>query len=184
MTPEKILKRAAELEIGIWVEGNNIKCRGHGPIPPKMVEVLRAHKAELIAYLRSQEEAILANLDPTLFCAACRDQGTETPASLIGPNNTVYCQDHYNLLPSNWQQKAEMERVAEAYRKALPGWTVTVEPRSAPLGQRPHQEKEVHRDYWAEKEARLARTGYHERFKRDAERLMRHIPVWHPDEET
>lgn len=182
MTPsEKILQRAADLNITIWVENGNIKCCGRGAIPPKMVEVIRAHKTELIAHLKSLEDAMIAK-EPVL-CYACLNETepVETHARFVGPEDLMYCERHYNALPNDWR-KADLERYAEAMRQALPGWKVTVEPRCTlaehiQRGSHQRQEETNPEDYWAETHARLTRIGYYEQVERDMERIAQRVTL-------
>ena len=170
---EKILRRARELNIVIWLENDKIKCRGHGAVPPKMVEVLRANKAEIIAYLQSQEDAMEVS-EPDL-CVLCLDQNIETPACFVGPQDLMYCHNHYQTLPQDWR-KADLERYAAAMRLALPGWKVTVEPRrplAEHLQQRPSQEQK--RDYWAETQRKLTQQGYYGQVNRDLDTFRNRV---------
>jgi hypothetical protein len=79
----------------------------------------------------SQESAIPAQ--PAIsthgsLCALCLNEERETPASFVRPDGIMYCKFHYDGLPSEIY-RADMEVLAERYRRALPGWRVTVEAR-------------------------------------------------------
>ena len=60
------------------------------------------------------------------LCFACLNEDRETPASFVGPDDIMYCQSHYDGLPSEIH-RADMEVFAERCRQAFPGWKVTVE---------------------------------------------------------
>lgn len=79
ISAEKIVARARELNIVLWVEGGHLRVKGSGAVPPKMVDVLKANKAVLLAYLaEGNQEAIkrlpeneIFNLD---LCAPLPDR--------------------------------------------------------------------------------------------------------------
>jgi hypothetical protein len=60
------------------------------------------------------------------LCALCLNEERETPASFVRPDGIMYCKFHYDGLPSEIH-RADLEAAAEQYRRALPGWKVTVE---------------------------------------------------------
>jgi hypothetical protein len=62
------------------------------------------------------------------LCVLCLNEERETPASFVRPGGGRYCKFHYNGLPSE-VHRVDMEAIAERYRRALPGWKVTVEAR-------------------------------------------------------
>jgi DNA primase len=62
------------------------------------------------------------------LCFACLNEDRETPASFAGPDDIMYCKFHYNGLSSEIH-KADVEAVAERFRRAFPDWKVTVEAR-------------------------------------------------------
>jgi hypothetical protein len=69
------------------------------------------------------QSAISTNVS---LCSICLNEEKETPASFVRPDGSRYCKFHYDDLPSK-VHRADMEALAECYRRALPGWKVTVE---------------------------------------------------------
>jgi hypothetical protein len=60
VTPQAIVARARELEIALWQEGDSLKIKGKkGTVPPKMLEVVKANKPALLAYLKTQGEPVV-----------------------------------------------------------------------------------------------------------------------------
>jgi hypothetical protein len=70
------------------------------------------------------------------LCSLCLNEGRETPASFVRPDGSRYCKLHYDGLPSE-VHRADMEVLAERYRRALPGWKVTVEARGTHSARNP-----------------------------------------------
>jgi hypothetical protein len=62
------------------------------------------------------------------LCSLCLNEERETPAFFVRPDGIKYCKFHYDGLPSEIH-RADMEALAERYRRALPGWKVTIEAR-------------------------------------------------------
>jgi len=62
------------------------------------------------------------------LCFACLNEERETAASFVGPDDIMYCKVHYDGLPSEIH-RADMDALAERYRRVMPDWKVTVEAR-------------------------------------------------------
>lgn len=168
-----ILSRANELGILLWVKGDKVKYRGKaGTIPPKMFEVVKQHKPDLIAYL------------PTV-CVVCQSEVEHYSIEEI-----AYCQTHYDQIapslkpldttPLDLSLESDRQALAELYCRSLPGWTVTIEPRCtlaehiARLEQSKHKER-TQDDYWSETHAKLEAQGYYEQVARDEEAFWQRV---------
>jgi len=123
-TPQEILNRAADYGIGVSLEGDNLAL----DIPPtldygikaKAIGMLKEHKAGIIACLRAQIDALLAEAGQMeILCCVCLDEDRETPA-IADYEGIMYCSEH---MPA-----AGHPVVQEARR--LFGATMIVEPRT------------------------------------------------------
>jgi len=88
-----ILKRADELGIALYIEGDSLKIKAKpGVVTEKALTVIKAHKPAIIDYLRAQPPALKAG--PPL-CATCMDAGVERPALSDDYEGFMYCAEHH-----------------------------------------------------------------------------------------
>jgi len=100
-SPQAILNRATDLGIALSVEDGKIVVAGSKEsVTPKMLEVIRTHKPQLIAYLIAQEREWQATTKmEEALCATCFDLGIETPAS-VEYEDLMYCLAHHPSAPA------------------------------------------------------------------------------------
>lgn len=175
ISPESILTRATELGIHLWADGDKIKYRGRkGTIPPKMVEVLKAYKEALLLHLHAAE----ANKAGETLCYACLNEGREQAAHFIGPEDLLYCQAHYDALPSEVHQ-ADLEQLMDAYKKKLPFIReVHIEPRctlAQHLEQQQAEGEQDQDDYWTRTRQKLLQQGYYALVAQEEERIRQQV---------
>jgi len=178
ISPERILARATELGIHLWADEEKIKYRGpKGMIPSKMVEVIKAHKEALLLYLHAAATVGADKARETL-CFACLNEGHETAAHFIGPEDLLYCQTHYDMLPSE-VHRADLERLTDAYKKKLPFiQEVHIEPRctlAERLKQQQTEEAQEQDDYWTRTQQKLSQQDYYSHIARENERLRQQV---------
>ena len=61
-----VLKQAQEAGLTVWLDGSDLKVKGHGERTPQtraVVESLKEHKEEVITYLRQYGDGQLPPLD-------------------------------------------------------------------------------------------------------------------------
>ncbi|GHO51494.1 hypothetical protein [Ktedonospora formicarum] len=85
-----ILKRAADLGMVLYVEGDELKVLAPRGLPQltKALEVIKGQKPAIMAHLRSIKECPL--------CSTCLDEGRETEATRELAD-FMYCEEHYSL---------------------------------------------------------------------------------------
>ena len=93
-TPLDILNRGAEYGIVISLDGDDLIINVPEETDPdtrnRALGVISTHKPEILEYLRSLESQPL--------CYQCLNPGLETACDLVGPDDLMYCQRHYDEL--------------------------------------------------------------------------------------
>jgi hypothetical protein len=88
-----ILRRAAELEIELSMDGDHLKIRAkNGTVTPHILSVLKAHKQALLDYLKAEQNLVGEPEAP--LCATCLDEGREREALSYDYQGIMYCAEH------------------------------------------------------------------------------------------
>ncbi len=108
-TVEQVLARAAQLHIALGVDNDALSIHApKGAVNEKIRAVLKAYKAELIAYLREQEQVHLSTYDEGPLCARCLDLDRENPVKALpepDTNGLHYCQQHHRAAHRQRQEE-------------------------------------------------------------------------------
>lgn len=203
-----ILTRANELGITLWIVDDKVKYRGAaGTIPPKMFEVVRVHKADLIAYL-------------PYICSVCQQEVEHYSSEGI-----PYCQLHYDQLQMSQPRDLAREEIIDRFVSVFGECAVTIDAPGYTLVDRARElenearaqrriankstwrgdkrdmakytdeswyaipygaiwqsivdgsQTEDTRDYWARTRAKLQAQGYYEQVARDEEAFRNRVDV-------
>ncbi len=94
----------------------------------------------------------------------------------------AYCQHHYDEISRqrDLSKQEDRDSLVAAYKQALPGWNVTIEPRCTldehiARMQQTEQTKRTPEDYWTRTRAKLGRKGYYEQYERETAELEQRV---------
>src|SRR5215470_10156362 len=80
----------------------------------RMLSVISEHKPEILAYLRSLESVPL--------CSECLNDDVETPCHIVGPDELMYCQRHYDELINLADEAQKAQQVLQNGMKCQAVW--------------------------------------------------------------
>ena len=81
MNLQTIMAWAKEERLTLAAQDHRLLIKGRGNVPDALLEQLKIQKPALLAVLEQ-------------LCFTCLDEGVQTPAHLIGPEDVLYCMPH------------------------------------------------------------------------------------------
>lgn len=107
-TVHEVIIRALELGIELQVVNGELKIQApKGVVTPKILQIIKAHKA-----------AIIQEMTP--LCATCLDEGKETPALPDHHETYMYCAEHH---PAH-KEKHKLDQKITVMQQAIDGLLV------------------------------------------------------------
>ncbi len=120
MAAAEILSKLQRLGVELGADGDRLRLRPRGAVPPELREAIIRHKDELLAHVRKSE--VPSNLTPTA-AEPCLPESVLTARYPLA----VLCRTALDSLPAAHKLSADERRcVAEHLEKTVLGWLAHV----------------------------------------------------------